>query len=116
MNSCGGPVEVAAAILPLHQIAARAQAQAIAQRVLVLRPAGDDDAHARACPRVDVALEGQVIDVDNLLLGGRAQVAVRRKRDTGAVAPALARPHRGQKAVDVGGHHGCGPPASTRSK
>ena len=83
MDGAEGLVELPARVLLPRQIPAHAQPHPIAQRMLVLAARPHREPHAGGGQLLLVAAERQVEDVDDLVVGGRADVAVRRERRPG---------------------------------
>ena len=97
-------IEAAALVFPAGEVRAQAHAQALAQWMLILPSAPEDEAESRAFALELVAAERQIVDVDDLRIRHRADVRVRRDGKSEMRAPASARAHDAQETIDVGDH------------
>ena len=104
MRADEGLVEARALVLPAGEIGARAEPRAIAQRILVLRPAPDREPDAGRRQLLDIPLEGQAEDVDRALARRAADVGVGRDGGAQAQAPPPARADQVEEVAHVGGH------------
>ena len=96
-----------ARVLPSRQVRAGAQPQPVSKGMLILapRPQGGADPGGRLFLRggeVEGQLDTVEVDVDDLLVGAAADVAVRQQRRTHVHRPATARPNLDQEALHVG--------------
>ena len=98
-------VEACVGIFLAPGVGAHAQAQALADRMLVFAAAPHQHADAGGRLRFLVDPEGQDGAIrrepDNIRIRGRAHIGVRRQGKTEIGAPALARPDGAEKALDV---------------